>query len=209
MDRSHRSESAAPLTMDARLARAFEAIDAVNADDPNTLQVRGERRKKEHAHAELACAWVRQLEPDASDALLVAARAHHIKRWALPRVDYPAGRSGYLRWRKALQKLHARTVRELLEKQEWPEEEIRSVEDLVAKRRLGRDAEAQALEDAICLVFVETQLSELSDRLDDDHMVDVLRKTMKKMSARAIELAASLPENASDKVLLERAAALD
>ena len=62
--------------MDPRLANAFSAIDAANADDPNTLEVRGEERPKEQAHAELACAWVAQLVSQPSDVLLVAARAH-------------------------------------------------------------------------------------------------------------------------------------
>ena len=35
------------------------------------------------------------------------ARAHHLRRWAIPRTDHPAGRAGYHRWRKALQALHA------------------------------------------------------------------------------------------------------
>ena len=193
--------------MDARLERAFAAIDAANADDPNTLAVRGATRAKEQAHAELACEWVQRLEPDAPAALLVAARAHHVRRWTILRADYPTGRSGYLRWRKALQKLHARTAREILEAQGWPEDEIATVETLVTKRALGRDPRAQVLEDAMCLVFVETQLADLSERLDADHMVDVLRKTMKKMSPRAIELAAALPRTERERALIARAAA--
>ena len=193
--------------MDARLERAFAAIDAVNADDPNTLLVRGQTRPKEQAHAELACEWVERLAPDAPDALRVAARAHHVQRWTIPRSEYPAGRSGYLRWRKSLQKHHGRIVREILTDQAWPTDEIDAVVALVTKRTLGRAPDAQTLEDAICLVFVETQLTDLSVRLDADHMVDVLRKTMKKMSARAIELAAALPQEEADRALISRAVA--
>jgi len=52
-----------------RLQRALAAIDAANADDPNTIVVRGERQPKEQAHAELAVEWVRRLVDEPSDAL--------------------------------------------------------------------------------------------------------------------------------------------
>ncbi|MEE8474578.1 MAG: DUF4202 family protein, partial [Myxococcota bacterium] len=84
----------------SRLAAALAAIDAANRDDPNTLEVRGERRPKELAHAELVSEWVRRLRPEASEALLLAARAHHVRRWEIPRDRFSKDRPGYLRWRK-------------------------------------------------------------------------------------------------------------
>ncbi len=68
-----------------RLRRGLAAIDAANADDPVTVVVDGVVRSKEQAHAEGAVAWVRRLRPDASEVLLLAARAHHVRRWEIPR----------------------------------------------------------------------------------------------------------------------------
>ena len=191
--------------MDERLERAFSAIDAANADDPNTIVVRGETRAKEQAHAEMACQWVARLVALPSDALLVAARAHHVRRWVVPRSEHPSGRKGYLIWRKGLQKLHAETVGEILAEQGWADEEIARVRDLVRKKRLGRDPEVQVLEDALCLVFLETQLEGVADQLEDDHTVDVLRKTLKKMSPEAISIATQLPLDPRGRALLARA----
>ena len=64
-----------------RFARAVAAIDDANADDPNTITVDGVERPKELAHAEMMTDWVRRLDPDASNAQLLAARAHHLRRW--------------------------------------------------------------------------------------------------------------------------------
>src|SRR5581483_10158855 len=93
-----------------RFERAIAAIDAANADDPTRIVVRGVESPKELAHAELMTEWIHKLRPDAGETLLLAARAHHIRMWTTPRSDYPDGRSGYLRWRTGLHKMHADEV---------------------------------------------------------------------------------------------------
>jgi hypothetical protein len=79
------------------------------------------------------------------------------------------------------------------------------VQDIVRKRGLGKDAEVQVFEDALCLVFVETQLHDLAARVEQEKMVDVVRKTLVKMSPRAIDLALELDLAPDDRSLLERA----
>ena len=190
-----------------RLARALAAIDAANSADPVRLHVRGESRPKELAHAELVSEWIERLVPDACEALRLAARAHHIRRWEIPRSDYPEGRTGYLRWRRALHDFHVGATRAVLGDFDFEEAVLDRVEDLLRKRGLARgDPEAQALEDALCLVFLETQFRPLAERLEEAKLLDVTRKTLKKMSARAIELALSLPLDPRDLETLRRAA---
>lgn len=189
-----------------RLARALAAIDAANADDPNALHVRGALRPKELAHAELATEWVRALRDDPSEALLLAARAHHVRRWEIPRESEAPDRAGYHRWRRALQAHHARIAAEILEREGFDGEEIERVAALIRKRGLGSDPEVQALEDALCLVFLETQLSELADRVDAEKLLAVVAKTLEKMSTVAVAHARSLPLAPRERALLERAA---
>jgi hypothetical protein len=188
-----------------RFERAIAAIDTANADDPHTIVVGGIERPKELAHAELMTEWVTRLRPDASDALLLAARAHHIRRWTVPRSSYPEGRAAYLRWRRDLHQRHAADVGAILEAAGHDASTIARVQDIVRKRGLGRDDEVQVLEDAICLVFIETQFGELAAKLERPLMVDVLRKTLKKMSAagRAMALALNMPPG--DRALIEEA----
>jgi hypothetical protein len=192
-----------------RLARALAAIDAANADDPNTLRVRGSIRPKELAHAELATEWIEKLVPEPSDALRLAARAHHVQRWIIPRADYPLGKSNYYRWRKALQAHHAGVVSGILEGCGYDKATTERVQSLVRKQGLGRgDDEMQSLEDALCLVFLETQLLETAAKLDDEiKAIDVLRKTARKMSPPALELAKQLPLSDIERTYLERALA--
>ena len=191
---------------DVRLERAFGAIDAANADDPVTVVVEGVRRPKEQAHAEMAVAWVRRLRPTASAELLLAARAHHVRRWEIPRSSEPDGRAGYLRWKRRLQQHHADVAGEVLRGVGEPDEVVARVQAIIRKERLRTDPEVRTLEDALALVFVETQLADLAERLDDDHMVDVLAKTMAKMSAEGRAAVGEIPVDGRAAALLARAA---
>jgi hypothetical protein len=192
-----------------RLRAALAAIDAANADDPHTILVRGQRRPKEQAHAELVSEWISVLAPRASEVLQLAGRAHHVRRWAIPRADYPDGREGYLRWRRALQDHHAEQASAILAEHGYDAGEIRRVSDLLHKRGLARgEPEAQVLEDALCLVFIETQYREIAERLSEAKLLDVTVKTLRKMSDRAKGLALGLPLDARDIATIRRAAGI-
>ena len=165
-----------------RFERAVAAIDAANADDPNRIEVDGVSQPKERAHAAMASAWVRRLRPDADEALLLAAHGHHVRRWEIPRSDEPEGRSGYLRWKRRLQQHHADVLGSLLADAGYEPETVERVQQLVRKERLRTDPDVRTLEDALSLVFLETQFADLAARLEEDHMVDVVAKTLRKMS---------------------------
>ncbi len=188
-----------------RLQAALDAIDAANAADPKLIEVRGESRPKELAHAELASEWIRKLDPEASEPLLLATRAHHIRRWEVPRGNFPDGKAGYHRWRRELQKRHAEHVGRILLQQGYDEATIARVQAIVRKQGLGSDPEVQVFEDALCLVFIETQFRELGERLGDEKLVDVTRKTIAKMSDAGIARLRELSLAEEDLALIERA----
>lgn len=190
----------------ARLRRALAAIDAANADDPHRIRVRGDVGPKELVHAELVSEWIGRLCRGASEALQLAARAHHVRRWEIPRDHYPEGRVGYHRWRRALQEHHARIVGEILNAEGYDPATVARVQEIVQKKALGRDPEVQVFEDALCLVFLETQLHDVGDRLGESTTLGVIRKTLKRMSPAAVELAAQLPLDPRDLARIEQAA---
>ena len=168
---------------DERFDRAIAAIDAANADSPTGVEL---------DHARRVTDWVRKLVPVPSETLLLAARAHHIRRWTVPRSSYPDGRSGYLRWRRDLHEVHADEAGRILADVGYDPDTVARVQDIVRKKRLSSDPEVQALEDALCLVFIETQYDELAGRLDSAKMASVVAKTLAKMSDRGRALAGEL-----------------
>jgi hypothetical protein len=191
-----------------RLQHTLAVIDAANSVDPNWVQIRGRERPKELGHAELVSEWVLKLAPQASEVLQIAARAHHLERWRVPRESFPVGRLGYLRWRKHLQQYHAERAGILLAGERYPEALILRVQELIRKQGLGSDPEMQVLEDALCLVFLETQFGDLCERTPASKMVDITRRTLEKMSAQARCLALTLSFDATARSVLERAIAV-
>jgi hypothetical protein len=189
-----------------RFRRAIAAIDAANAADPNLLQTAEGRRPKELVHAELLTTWVHRLGPEPSETLLLAARAHHIRRWVLPRSSSPRGRAGYLRWRRDLHRFHADEAGTILDQVGYDAATIARVQQIVRKERLTLDPEVQTLEDAQCLVFLELQLDELTGRVaDNEKMVDVLKKSWRKMSPAGRKFALGLELSDEGRDLVRRA----
>ena len=176
-----------------RFARAIAAIDAGNADDPNIVTVGSLTGPKEIVHAALVTEWVEKLHPDPSEALLLAARGHHFRRWTMPRASAPAGRAGYLRWRRSLQEQHARELGTLLAAAGYDEATVGRVQAIVRKQGLATDPEVQALEDALCLVFLEAQLTDVAARLDSETLAHVIARTAAKMSEAGRAAIADVP----------------
>lgn len=183
----------------ARFRAAIAAIDAVNAEDPAREPHEGAEVPAALLYGQRMSAWLLRLAPDAPEALRLAARAQHVGRWKVPRASYPEGRDGYLAWRADLARFHAETVARILERAGYDGATIARVGDLVQKKGIKRDADAQTVEDAACLVFLESQFDAFSRRHPDDKVIDILRKTAAKMSPRgreeAAKLARSLPED--------------
>lgn len=190
-----------------RFRRAIAAIDAANAADPVRMEFDGAAHAKELLHSRLMTAWLSRLDPGAGEAQHLAARAHHFRRWTRPRDDYPEGRAGYLRWRAAAKRRHAEEVGELLVAEGYDGELVERVGRIIRKEGLGDDAEVQVHEDALCLVFLQTQLDDLADQVGEDEMVRILERTIPKLSGAGVQAAMTLELGDRGASLLARAAA--
>lgn len=204
-DRERIARVARRLANPDRFTQAIAAIDGVNAEDPNTIDVDGESVGYELWFSRELFSWVFRLDANASEALLLAARSQHIARWTSPRSDYPMDRPGYLKWRSDLKRYHAERTRALLESQGYGIEILDTVSALNEKRNLKSNPECQTLEDGLCLVFLEKQFARFQEKTDADKMVDILRKSWAKMSARGREAALGLPLGEREKALVARA----
>ena len=188
-----------------RLQTAVQLFDAANAQDPNTTRVDGEEQPAELVYARRLSEWVMRLRSEPSEPLLLAARCQHIQRWKIPRRDYPEGRAGYLKWRTDLKAFHARIAGEILAQAGYDRDVIEKVRALNLKSDFPRDPDSRVLEDALCLVFLEHQLSDLARRMDEDTLINALRKSWKKMTPAARDWAVTLPLGEMERALISQA----
>lgn len=193
--------------MTGRFELAVAAIDDANAEDPTSVLVDGVPTPTALAHGRLATHWVGLLDPAADDVRLLAARAHHLRRWASPRSDFPEGRAGYLRWRAAAKRRHAEELGRLLHDAGYGDEDTARAAAIVRKEGPASDPVAQVHEDAVCLAFLATQLDALAEDLGDERTVEVLRRTAGKMSAAGLACAGEVGLSARGRTLLAAALA--
>jgi len=191
---------------DARFSQTLQRIDQANAEDPRVEAAADGPQPRELLFARRVYEWVQTLVAEPSEELLLAARAHTLRRWLIPRETYPKTRGGYHAWRSALAAFHAEQADAILADVGYPESIRVRVRALITKENWRNDLEGQALEDADCLAFLELKLHTYLDEWDDEKTVDILRKTLRKMTAQAIQLAGQLPMDARCLALLERAA---
>jgi hypothetical protein len=182
---------------------AIRRFDEENSRDPN----REDGQPRELLYAQRLTDWVLKLCPAAGEALRLAARCQHICRWQSPREAYPMTRPGYLKWRADLKKFHAQKSGEILRECGYDDVTIGRVQDLNLKKDFPANPEVRVLEDALCLVFLEFQLTALAIKTDDEKMINALRKSWEKMTEAARAEALKLSYGEREKSLIQRALA--
>lgn len=173
-------------------ARARELVDDAHAADP---QRTSEDRAAELVYADNMEGWVQRLVDDASPLLRLAARCQHLERWSVPRNSFPLDKPGYHAWRRSLYVKQSERASALLRQAGLSESECEEVATWVAKSGLKTNSGTQTLEDAACLVFLEKEIGAFAAQHADyprEKFVDILRKTWRKMSPKAQELALAL-----------------
>ncbi len=186
--------------------KARELIDAAHSADPHRS---GDGRPAELVYADRMEHWVAQVSAPAP-LLGLAARCQHLERWTVPRTSFPEGKTGYFAWRKSLYASQAARARDLLESAGVSPAEAAEVATWVSKTGLKTNPNTQALEDAACLVFLESEIAAFAAQhaaYPREKFVAIVRKTWRKMSSRAQELARSLALREDVAALVRDAAA--
>jgi hypothetical protein len=184
---------------------AIHQFDLANSQDPNKEKWEGNEYPKELLYAQRMTDCLEDFAPDASEALQLAARCQHIKRWEIPRDAYPMDRPGYHAWRNELKKYHADQAESILREVGYDEETIERVRFLLQKKQLRRDPETQTLEDVICLVFLEYYFEDFSKKYEDEKLIDIIQKTWRKMSGKGHEAALSINYSPESLELIRKA----
>lgn len=180
----------------ARFDQAIAKFDAANAEDPNKEVFEGKEYPKELLYAQRMTDMLKRFAPDAPEHVQLAVRAQHICRWKVPRSDYPMDKAGYYQWRTYLYKFHGEAAGAIMQEVGYDEETISKLKALLRKEKLKLNPETQLLEDVVDLTFLQYYLEafvqKYSSQYDEEKLLDIVRKTWKKMSEKGHEAALKL-----------------
>jgi len=188
-----------------RFEKAITTFDAYNLNDPHQEKVDGKLVSKEVLYAQRMSQRLNDFYPAAPEYLKLAAHCQHIGRWEIPRESYAMDKKGYLQWRNVLKVHHAKLAEQILLSSRYDQATIDKVKFLLVKKELFTNPDTQVLEDVICLVFIEYYLEEFTEKHEPQKVVDILQKTLRKMTPRAIEAAGRIPMSERIKLLLHQA----
>lgn len=189
-----------------RFTKAIAAFDAYHQRDPNVEIFNGKEQPKELLYALRMTDRLAVFAPEASEAVKLAARCQHIGRWEIPREKYPMEKKGYLQWRNEEKFHHAEIAGKILDDCGYDGETIGKVKALLLKKELFTNADTQLLEDVVCLVFIEYYLDDFASKHEDDKVVDILQKTLRKMSRAGKQAIGGITLNEKIRPLIKRAA---
>ncbi|MGI4729896.1 MAG: DUF4202 domain-containing protein [Janthinobacterium lividum] len=190
-----------------KLQQAFAKFDAYNAKDPNQEISEEKTYPKEVLYAERMTKKLNDYASDSPEYMQLAVRCQHIGRWEIARNVYPMDRPGYLTWRSQLKLHHTKVAGPILQECGYDEETISKVKALLLKKNLQQNTDTQLIEDVICLVFVEYYLDDFSRQHSEEKMLDIVRKTLKKISPQGIEAALKIHMTEHVKSLIMKATA--
>lgn len=181
-------------------------IDRTNADDPRTIVVAGVTRPYEVVYSERMTQRLAAMYPDASELLRIAAHGQHVRRFDIPRDEFAQGREGYNVWRRTCREHHVKLLSDIMSRHGYDSGDIAHVAKLVRKEQLKKDKESQALENVVDVVFLDHYFDEFYGKYshyDDAKLVDIIGKTLRKMSPKGHQAALTLdlPERTRKLVL--------
>lgn len=183
------------FTPSQKFTAVIAAIDAANAEDPRVTTVDGRERPYESVYAERMWIELDKLYPKAGELLRIAARAQHIRRWEIARDSQPEGREGYNKWRTSLRKMHGEIVAKIMVEAGYSAAEAEQVGAFLRKEQLKKHPDSQALENVVDVVFLTYYWGDFLTKYahyDDDKLIDIVGKTLRKMSSTGHKAALAL-----------------
>lgn len=189
----------------SQLTQALLMIDEINKQDPTMDLIEGIPTPTALVYGQRMSQTLLTFMPQAPLSLQIASRAQHIKRWSVPRADYPLGRTGYLAWRKGLGVMHADVAMDIAKQVHCSDDDINAIGKMIRKEQLKRDPLVQTLEDVACLVFLSFYFTAFCEKHAPEKIISIVQKTWKKMSDSGHEAALKLPFTPAQSQLLQQA----
>ena len=167
--------------------KASRAIERIHETDPNLLTENAASIAAEKLYSRRMLSVLDLVQTNSPYSLKIAAQCQHLKRWGVPRSEYPYDRRGYHLWRRAVMEYQVELTRQVLNESEIEESEIVVILDALKDQGNKSNINATIIMDTACLVFLKWHLVPFSAKHESVKVIDILRKTMKKMSEKGLQ----------------------
>lgn len=143
--------------------------------------------------------------PESSNVMKIAALCQHLKRWQIPRDNFPYDRRGYHEWRRVVMDYQLEQTRLVLSDVGIEKDDITQITTILKEQGNKLNRDSQIIMDTACLVFLKWYMEPFSAKHQHEKVFDILKKTMRKMSSNGIKLIAKLDLSTSSQHLIEQA----
>jgi len=173
--------------------KAVSAINALHETDSNLDIVNGSEKPSELVYSQRMLETLAGFSSNADFALQLAVQCEHIERWKIARNLFPMDKPGYFQWRKAVMEFQLSRTVETLKTVGIDDADSAEVTDILSKKGKEKNDKAQIVEDVACIVFVQWYLEAFAAKHDFEKVVDIVRKTVKKMSNEGLNAVQAKP----------------
>lgn len=184
---------------------ATAEIDKVHAEDASHETDDGIVYPAELLYSKRMLSVLDLVSPSGDYAMKLAAQCQHLQRWGVPRSDYPYDRRGYHQWRRVVMKHQLELTKSLLSRIEMDEADIHWILNTLREQENKRNPDGQIIMDTECLVFMKWYMTSFATKHESEKVVDILKKTILKMSSKGVSLISNLDLPLQAKQMLEQA----
>ena len=186
--------------------KAIAEIEKAHAEDGSKEIENGASYPSEVLYGRRMLSVLEMVSPDSSLAMKLAVQCQHIKRWGIPRSNYPFDRRGYHQWRRVVMDYQLQQAHLLLSAANIDETDILWVLNALKNQGDKSNPESQIIMDTACLVFLKWYMESFAAKHENEKVIDILKKTIRKMSVEGLDLIPKLDLPPTAKQALEQAA---
>lgn len=184
--------------------KATQEIDKVHSLDKTNAEENGILFPAELLYGHRMLQILNLIDENSSFQMKIAAQCQHLERWGVPRSDYTYDRRGYHQWRRAVMDYQLKRTVEILSAISMEDEDIQWITNTLKEQGNKLNPDAQIIMDTACLVFLKWYMEPFSVKHESEKVTDILKKTMRKMSDRGIELIPKLNLSVFSTQILEQ-----
>jgi hypothetical protein len=166
--------------------KAIVAIEKVHSTDLIRESYNGIDYPSEVLYSNRMLAMLDTIYPNSTLILKIAIQCQHLKRWGIPRADYPFDKRGYHQWRRMVMEYQIQQTMEILTEINMESSDIHLIVDALKNQGDKTNENAQIILDTACLVFLKWYLQPFAAKHEQSKVSDILKKTMRKMSEQGI-----------------------